>query len=300
MENFHKVIIIGAGPVGLYFASKCEKAGLDYFILESTHRVGGQITRLYPEKEVVDLPGISSIIAKDYIALLTEKINLKNVGFEETVKDIKNGEIIEISTEKTQYFCEKLVIATGLGASVPRPLGLEHEHDCKNVCYSLTDYEFLRGKNVAIFGGGDSALDWSRTLSKISDGVHLIHRRDEFRGNPETIKDCKNLHVHKPYVPHALNINGDVATSVVIKKVSDTEEEFVEIPVDFVFVNFGNIASQSTFPFEMQGSFLLVNDKLEIAKNIYAIGDVAQYEKKTRRMAPGNKEADLVFEEIND
>lgn len=167
-----------------------------------------------------------------------------------------------------------------------------------NIRYSLRNYEFLKDKNVAIFGGGDSALDWAKTLSKISKGIHLIHRREEFRGNPETIKDCVDLHVHKPYIPYSINSEGVFAKSVTIKKVSETEEEFVEIPVDYIFVNFGNVASQSKFPFEMIGSFLKVDGNLKVADNIFAIGDVAQYENKTRRMAPGNKEADIVFKQI--
>lgn len=299
MQNFHKIIIIGAGPVGLYFASKCEKAGLDYLILEGSNIPGGQLSHLYPEKEVVDIPGIDSILAKDYIALLLTKISDKKITYNASVVDIKNGDFVEVFTEKVHYFCEKLIIATGLGSSKPRPLGIEGEDGCMNIRYSLRNYEFLKDKNVAIFGGGDSALDWAKMLSKISNGIHLIHRRDEFRGNPETIKDCNNLHVHKPYVPYALNIEGVYAKSVVIKKVSETEETFEEIPVDYVFVNFGNVASQSKFPFKMVGAFLLVDDNLQLEKNIYAIGDVAQYENKKRRMAPGNLEADKVFKLIN-
>ena len=298
MQNFHKVIILGAGPVGLYFASLCEEKSLDYLVLEAANVPGGQISRLYPEKEVVDLPQFKSILAKDYIKYLLTKVNEKKISYNANVVDIKNGDIIEISTEKVHYFCEKLVIATGLGASKPRPLGIEGEDGCMNIRYSLRNYEFLKDKKVAIFGGGDSALDWAKMLSKISKGIHLIHRRDEFRGNPETIKDCKDLHIHKPYIPYSLNIEGVYAKSVIIKKVSD-EEEFLEIPVDYIFVNFGNVASLSKFPFETQGAFILVDDKYQVEKNIFAIGDVAQYENKTRRMAPGNKEADAVFKQIN-
>lgn len=300
MQNFHKVIIIGAGPIGLYFASECEKSHLDYLILEGSNVAGGQIAHLYPEKEVVDLPNIKSIIAKDYITSLLNKIDQKRLMFNANVIDIKNGDLIEILTEKVHYFCEKLVIATGLGFSKPRPLGIEGEDGCMNIRYSLRNYEFLKDKNVAIFGGGDSALDWARALSKISKGIHLIHRRDEFRGNPETIKDCKDLIVHKPFVPYSLNCDGVFAKSVTIKKVSDTEEEYLEIPVDYIFVNFGNVACQSKFPFDMDGSFLKVDSNLQITKNIFAIGDVAQYENKTRRMAPGINEANIVFKQIID
>ena len=296
MENFHKVIIIGAGPIGLYFASLCEKDSLDYIVLEGSDCIGGQLTRLYPEKEIVDTPDISSIKAKDYIELLKSKINLDKVLLNERIIYIKTSDKIEIFSEKTLYFAEKLIIATGLGASVPRALGVEHEKECKNIIYSINSFDHLKNKRVAIFGGGDSALDWAKTISGVSDNVHLIHRRLEFRGNPETIKDCKNLHVHLPFVPYKVGLQDGKATSVTIKKAD--EEIFETIDVDYIFVNFGNIASLSSFPFKMEGSFLIADENCEIEKNIYAIGDVCQYQNKTRRIAPGLKEADKVFKLI--
>ena len=147
-----------------------------------------------------------------------------------------------------------------------------------------------------IFGGGDSALDWAKHLSCISNEIHLVHRRTEFRGNSDTIKNCKNLKIHLPYIPKEIKINGDLATEITIQKVES--EELLSIPVDYIFVNFGNVAKQSNFNFPKTGAFLNVNSSLEVAPHIYAIGDVASYENKTRRIAPGNKEADLVFEQI--
>lgn len=296
MNSFHQIIIIGAGPVGLYFASKCESLKLDYLILEGSDSIGGQLTRLYPEKEIVDIPGIKSIKAIDYIKLLSTKIDTSRIVFNSRVTDIKKGDRIEISSGNSIYFCEKLLIATGLGASVPRPLGVEHENECDNIIYSVKSFDHLKDKRVAIFGGGDSALDWAKAISSISDNTHLIHRRLEFRGNPETIKDCKNLKVHLPYVPYSIECKNGKATSVTIKKVDD--DSLVTIDVDYIFVNYGNIASFSSFPFKMEGSFLIVDENNQIEKNIFAIGDVCQYENKTRRIAPGLHEADKAFELI--
>ena len=244
MENLHKVIIIGAGPIGLFFASRCEEEGIDYLVLEGSDSIGGQLTRLYPEKEIVDIPGIESIKSANYIELLKSKINLNKVVLDSRVSSIKNGEIIEISSGKTAYFAENLIIATGLGASVPRPLGVEHENECDNIIYAIKTFDHLKDKKVAIFGGGDSALDWAKAISAISDNVHLIHRRLEFRGNPETIKDCHNLNVHLPYVPSSIEVENGKATSVTIRKV-DTEE-LVKIPVDYIFVNYGTSPASAT------------------------------------------------------
>ena len=296
MENYHDIIIIGAGPIGLYFASKCEEKGLDYLILEGSDSIGGQLTRLYPEKQIVDIPGIESIKSADYIELLKSKINLSRVILNAHVSSIKSGDKIEIFSGKTGYFCKKLVIATGLGTSVPRPLGVEHENECDNIIYSVKTFDHLKDKRVAIFGGGDSALDWAKEISAISDNVHLIHRRLEFRGNPETICNCKNLKVHLPYVPFSIEVTNGKATSVTIKKVD--EDQFVKIDVDYIFVNYGNIASLTSFPFKMENAFLVVDKNNNVEQNIFAIGDVCQYENKTRRIAPGNKEADKVFDLI--
>ena len=296
MENYHNIIIIGAGPIGLYFASKCEERGLDYLILEGSDSLGGQLTRLYPEKQIVDIPGIETIKSADYIELLKTKINLNKVILNAHVSSIKTGDKIELFAGKTAYFCEKLIIATGLGTSVPRPLGVEHENECGNIIYSVKSFDHLKNKKVAIFGGGDSALDWAKEISAISDNVHLIHRRLEFRGNPGTIKDCKNLKVHLPYVPSSIEYKDGKATSVTIKRVD--ADEFIKIEVDYIFVNYGNIASLSSFPFKMENAFLVVDGNNKVEQNVFAIGDVCQYENKTRRIAPGLREADKVFELI--
>ena len=296
MEFMHKVIVIGAGPIGLYFASKCEEKGIDYLLLEGSEEIGGQLTRLYPEKDIVDIPGIRCIKAKDYVELLRSKISPKNVILNAQVQQIKNGDKIQIFAGKTVYFCEFLIIATGLGASVPRPLGVEHENECDNIIYSIKTFDHLKDKRVAIFGGGDSALDWAKAISSISDNTHLIHRRLEFRGNPETIKNCKNLHIHLPYVPSSIEYKDGKAASVTIKKVD--EVKFETIDVDYIFVNYGNVASFTSFPFKMEGSFLPVNDSNIVEGKVFAIGDVCAYENKTRRVAPGIKEADKVFDII--
>ena len=108
MKTLHNIIIIGAGPIGLYFASKCEEQGLDYLILEGSDSVGGQLTRLYPEKQIVDIPGIESIKSADYIKLLKDKINLNKVVLDARVTSIKTGDEIEISTGKTAYFWDEI------------------------------------------------------------------------------------------------------------------------------------------------------------------------------------------------
>ena len=287
----HKVIIIGAGPIGLYLASKLD----EYLLIEASDKVGGQLINLYPEKEIVDIKGIESIKAKDYIALLAGKVDMSKILFNEKVVSIEEG---KVKTTKGEYLADNIVVATGLGFSSPRKLGLEGEDDCENILYKLSDFTFLKDKKVAVFGGGDSALDWAKEISRLSDNVSLIHRRTEFRGNPDTIKDCKNLKLFLPYIPYSLEKDGNKCVKIIIKKVSETEEEFITLDVDYVLVNYGQIAEQNNFDFPKEGNFLKVDGNYRVSEHIFAIGDVAAYENKKRRIAPGELEADKVLKII--
>lgn len=288
------LIIIGGGPIGLYLASKCE----NYLLFEATDCLGGQLVKLYPEKIIDDLDGFEQIKAKDYIKLLIEKVNPSSIHLNEKVLSIKRGKLIKVATSEGEYFADDVVITTGLGFPSPRPLGLEGEQDCSNILYSLQDFSFLKDKKVAIFGGGDSALDWAKHLSQISDHVSLIHRRTEFRGNPKTIEGINNLKLFLRYIPYSLNKTDDKCTQITIKKVSETENELITLDVDYVLVNYGNIAEQTKFGFGEDETFINVKDDYAVSPHIYAAGDVINYENKKRRIAPGNNEIDKILKEL--
>jgi len=287
-----KNIIIGGGPIGLYFLSKSQ----DSILIEASEHLGGQIQQYYPEKEIVDIKNIESIKAIDYIKKLISQINLKDVHLNETVINVISGKPCKVKTNKSEYESDNVIIATGLGFSTPRDLGIEGSDNCKNIIYHLHDFSFLKDKKIAIFGGGDSALDWAKEISKISNNVSLIHRRTEFRGNADTIKGIKNLNVLLPYVPYSIEKEGDICTSIRIKKAD--EDKFIDLEVDYILVNFGHINKQMPFSLKYDDTFIHINDSLEAAPHVYVIGDAANYENKKRRIAPGNLEADKVLKII--
>ena len=143
-----RIAIIGTGPIGLYFAGLCEAEKVNYEIFEADSSIGGQLTHLYPEKLITNIPGIKEIKAADYIELLKNKINDKKIRL--------NSKIIELDILRNNF--DYIINATGIGEYIPRKLGLENEENC-NVLYALKDYSFLKNKKVIVFGGGDSALD---------------------------------------------------------------------------------------------------------------------------------------------
>ena len=253
-----KVAIIGAGPIGLYFAGLCEQHNIDYAVFEADSFIGGQLTHLYPEKIIYNIPGFESVKSADYIALLASKVDSSKIRL--------GTKISSLDELKTSY--DKIIIATGIGEYRPRKLGLENEEKY-NVLYSLKDYAFLKNKKVIIFGGGDSALDWAKQLSEISD-VTLVHRRDEFRGNAETIKDC-NIKIYLSYIPESMTEN-----KIKIKSVKS--EVDLELDYDYILVNFGQVMSKTEF---------------EKLNNVYYVGDATG----TRTIADGIKQANEVFTE---
>ena len=302
MQMHYHIIIVGGGPAGLYFANKCQSKDIDYLLIEASDSLGGQLPRLYPEKDIVDIKGIEVIKAKDYAEQLAKALDKNRILLNNKVIDVVPGDKVEVKTNSSSLTCDYLVLATGLGSSTPRPLGVEHEFEVNNIVYKLDDFSNLKNKRVAIFGGGDSALDWAKHLSKISDSISLIHRRLEFRGNADTIKDCHNLNVYLPYVPDHIEVDKNEAKSIIIREVVEEGKtpKFTAIPVDLILVNYGNIAEVSNFNFEKDGSFLKVDpNSYSITKNIFAIGDVASYENKKRRIQPSIEEADVVFNTID-
>ena len=290
-------IIVGGGPVGLYAAIKCQETGLSYRLLEASDSLGGQTLSLYPEKEIVDIPGIPSIISKNYIASLVQKVDPVNVIFGVTVQGFAHEkEGISLKTTQGDMKAKNLILATGLGFYKPRTLGLVNEERYSNILYALKDFSFLTNKKVVIFGGGDSALDWAKEISKISPSVSLVHRRTEFRGNADTIKGCR-VTLYLPYIPHALIEKNDKCTGVIIENVND--HTLVSLEADYLLVNYGSVPSPSLLGLKPGPTFgALVDSNCQAEPHVYAIGDCCSYEGKIKRIAHGDEDADKAIAAI--
>ena len=181
------VVIVGAGPTGLFCAHQLGIIGLKCEIVDNLDKIGGQCIELYPDKPIYDIPAIPECTGEELTNNLIEQIKPFNFNFHlnDRVQELKNENekwIVKTLNGK-EFLTPNIVIAGGVGSFEPRkfPIKSTDQFDGKSVLYSVKDKTIFKDKSVVIFGGGDSALDWAIELSKTSK-VTLIHRRDEFRG----------------------------------------------------------------------------------------------------------------------
>ena len=192
------VVIIGAGPTGLFCAHQLGVIGLKCEIIDNLDKAGGQCIELYPDKPIYDIPAIPECTGEELTKGLLEQIkpfNFKihlNQRVEKLSKEEDNWKIT--TSTKQEFLSPNIVIAGGVGSFEPRKFSVKECEKFENnsILYSIKDKSIFKDKTVSIFGGGDSALDWAIELSKTSK-VTLIHRRDEFRGAQSSVDKVKEL-----------------------------------------------------------------------------------------------------------
>lgn len=298
------IIIIGAGPTGLFTVFEAGLLGLKCHIIDSLVKPGGQCSEIYPNKPIYDIPAYPEIMAGDLIHKLLDQIKPFNPGYTmgESAVELKksDGEFIITTDKNTKIKGKVVAIAGGLGNFEPRKPNLENidKYEENGLVYKIINKDDFQDKNVIISGGGDSALDWTLELSKIAKKVTLIHRRNEFRGAVESVKQIQKLKDKKivdVITPAQLvAINGrDKVESIDLK----VNEEIVTIETDFIIPLYGLIPKMNIFKnwgLNIEKNAISVNNALDYSTNIkgiYAIGDINHYPGKLKLILSGFHEA---------
>ena len=298
------IIIIGAGPTGLFTVFEAGLLGLKCHIIDSLVKPGGQCSEIYPNKPIYDIPAYPEIMAGDLIRKLLDQIKPFNPGYTmgESAVELKksDGEFIITTDKNTKIKGKVVAIAGGLGNFEPRKPNLENidKYEENGLVYKIINKDDFQDKNVIISGGGDSALDWTLELSKIAKKVTLIHRRNEFRGAVESVKQIQKLkdkNIVDVITPAQLvAINGrDKVESVDLK----VNEEIVTIETDFIIPLYGLIPKMNIFKnwgLNIEKNAISVNNALDYSTNvkgIYAIGDINHYPGKLKLILSGFHEA---------
>ena len=297
MSRLYDITIVGGGPVGLFAAFYAHLRQAKVQIIDSLPQLGGQPAILYPEKQILDVPGFPNLTGEELTNRLLEQLK----GFDtpahlnETVLDIeKENDVFKITTTKGIHSSKAVIIAMGGGAFKPRPLELDGVDSYENIHYHVSNIQQYAGKKVTILGGGDSAVDWALAFEKIAPTT-LVHRRDNFRALEHSVQALQesSVTIKTPFIPSQLVGDGQTLNKLEITKVKSDESETIE--VDHLFVNYGfksSVGNLKNWGLDLNRHKIIVNSKQESSlSGIYSIGDCCYYEGKIDLIATGLGEA---------
>ena len=310
------ILVIGAGPVGLFTVFEAGLLGLKCTLIDNLDKVGGQCSELYPEKPIYDIPGVPLQTAQEHVEALVEQIKPFDYDLHLSQR-VESIESISVSDDITTWLVrtnegiecttKNIFIAAGAGSFEPRrPPNIEDPDRFlgKGVSYAVKSVDLYKDKNLFIFGGGDSALDWTVELAKTAKSVNLIHRRDQFRGAQHTEAQMRELvksgqvNLLTPY--QIEEINGDDKVNGVTLKNFDTKES-VAYEADELLFLFGlnkKLGPILEWELELESKKISVNteDFQTNRDGIFAVGDINDYPGKLDLILCGFHETTLAVQ----
>ncbi|MFT5139302.1 MAG: thioredoxin reductase (NADPH) [Lysobacterales bacterium] len=301
------VVIIGAGPTGLFQVFELGLLDIKAHVIDSLPQVGGQCAELYPDKPIYDIPAFPIVGAQELVDRLLEQIKPFNAQFhlKQTVNELsqcEDGRFRLVTSEGTEFDTAAVIIAAGLGAFQPRKLrtaGAE-DWDGSHIHYRVLNPERLAGKNIIIMGGGDSALDWSLELNERVANMTLVHRRAEYRAQPASVSKMRAL----AEAGKLQEFHGMIRQIVVEDGkfqgvvVADSEGELHHLEADEVFVFWGlspNLGPIADWGLEIDKRQIPVDtEQFQTSiPGIFAVGDINTYAGKKKLILSGFHEAAL-------
>ena len=303
--NKTDVLIIGAGPTGLFCAHQLGIIGLNCEIVDNLDKAGGQCIELYPDKPIYDIPAIPECTGEELTTNLLKQIKPFNVKFHlnervEEINKVENRWHVKTSG-KIEFDVSSIVIAGGVGSFEPRKFSVKEceKYEGTSLLYSIKDKTIFKDKTISIFGGGDSALDWAIELSNTSK-VNLIHRRDGFSGAESSVQKVKDLNnkgkinLFTKYQMDTLSGSKNIESV----KIKSDDGEIKEIKTDFVLGFFGLIMQLGPildWGLNINKKTIEVNtENFETNINgIFAIGDICSYPGKLKLILSGFHEGAL-------
>ncbi|WP_032112652.1 NAD(P)/FAD-dependent oxidoreductase [Candidatus Paracaedibacter symbiosus] len=302
------VVIVGAGPVGLFAIFECGMLRLKCHVIDTLDAVGGQCAALYPEKPIYDIPAYPKVTGAELVENLHQQCLPFNPTFHlghqvTSVEQLDEaGKSWRVITSKGAIIeCKSIIIAAGVGAFGPNrpPLDNIEQFEGHSIHYYVKSREAFKNKHVVIAGGGDSAVDWALSLSEIAASVSVVHRRPKFRAAPESEARLNELATQgqirliTPYQLEGLEGNDNQLTHVIVKSM---DGEIQSLRADYLLAFFGlsmNLGPIAEWGLGLEKSHISINP-LTAATNrpgVYAIGDIATYDHKLKLILTGFAEA---------
>lgn len=302
------ICIIGAGPVGLFTVFEAGLLKMRCHLIDALPQIGGQLSEIYPQKPIYDIPGYPEIKAQELVDNLMEQIKPFNPTFTlgervEKLDKQEDGSYIVRTNEGTEVHCQVVAIAGGLGCFEPRKPEIEglEAFEGKGVSYMVKNPETYRDKKVVLAGGGDSALDWTIYLADVAEKVTLIHRGDTFRGAPDSAEKVFEL-AKEGKINLILQSNiSSISGNGHLKQVSvlGKDKASRDLETDYLIPLFGlspKLGPIADWGLNIDKNAIEVNtfDYSTNVERIFAIGDINTYPGKLKLILCGFHEAALM------
>lgn len=305
------VIIIGAGPVGLFAVFELGLLDLKAHLIDILDRPGGQCAELYPEKPIYDIPGLPIVTGQELTDKLLEQIKPFGAKYHfsqmaESLKRRDDGKW-EVRTDAGTVIAAPVVaIAAGGGSFVPKkpPITGIDAYEGTSVFYAVRKMEQFRGKDIVIAGGGDSALDWVLNLQPLAKSVTLVHHRDGFRAALHSVNQMKELVASGKMQFHIANITGleGAEGRLSAVKLNSKDRGEYAIPADSLLPFFGltmKLGPVAEFGLNLHENLIPVDtEKFETSTpTVFAIGDINHYPGKLKLILSGFHEGALMAQQ---
>jgi thioredoxin reductase len=293
------LLVVGAGPVGLYAAYYAGFRGLSTAIVDSLPEAGGQVSAMYPEKPIYDIAGFPAIKGRDLVAGLMQQVARFTPTYvlgqrAHTLTRSEDGGIEVITDSGTEIRCRAVVISGGIGTFTPRPLPAGSDWLGRGLTFFVPSLDVHAGQDVVVVGGGDSACDWVLSLEPIARSVTLVHRRDRFRAHAHTVEQVMASTVN-------VITNAEVSTlfggaTIEGAEITGRDGSVITLPAQAVIAALGFTANIG--PIREWGIHIVDNRHIAVdttmetnVPGVFAAGDITDYRGKVRLISVGFGEA---------
>lgn len=288
------LLIVGAGPAGLFGAYYAGFRGLSVTLVDSLPELGGQVSALYPEKAILDVAGFPTVKGRELVAALVEQAASADPTYlldrTATGLDVEPDRGVTMTLDDGTVVQAKIVIITaGIGKFTPRPLPAGDGWEGRGLVFFIPSFDEFRGKDVVIVGGGDSAFDWAHHLEPIAGTITLVHRRDQFRAHQATVDAVLASRVEVVTRAEVTSLQG--ADTVEKVEITTNDGEVLVRPAQAVVAALGFVADLSAMKdwgIELDKRHVKVDTAMRTnLPRVFAAGDITEYDGKVRLIATG-------------
>ena len=301
------VLIVGAGPTGLYGAYYARFRGLSTVVVDALPQAGGQVMALYPEKEIRDVAALPSIRGRDFVANLVAQAGAYAptylLGRQAVDLQHVDGEPVVTLDDGTVINARAIVLTAGIGTPTPRPLDAGADWLGRGLSYFVLEPEAHRDQDVVIVGGGDSALDWADALASIARSVTLVHRRAAFRGHAATLERVRTngtiIHTDSEVVAFDGDPEAGGLAKITIRAKDGTEHIAAADHVIAALGFISDLGPLRAWRLELSGRSVAVDraGRTNLPR-VYAAGDLTDYEGKVKLMSVGFGEVAIAMNHV--